>query len=51
MIDETGWYKLDYIEKTDEVHARAKVVMGLFRDMAKGEHRGKTVFATTHSYF
>ena len=51
LIDETGWFKLDYHEKTDHVIARAKVAANLFKEMAKGEHKDKTVFATTHSYF
>ena len=36
LIDEKGWFKLDYFEETDHAITRAKEVIGLFKEMAKG---------------
>ena len=42
---------MDHVEKTDDVIARAKEVVALFKDMAKNEQRDKTVLAVSHGWF
>ena len=52
ILDEEGWFKLGHVETTEEVKARAKEVLRMFKEMAKDESKqGKTIFAVSHGLF
>ena len=52
ILTEEGWFNLDHVETNEEILARAKLCIQMFKDMAKSEeYRGKTVFAVSHGFF
>ena len=52
ILTEDGWYFQDHIETEDELDARVKHCMQMFKDIAmRDDMRGKTVFAIGHGYF
>ena len=50
ILTEEGWFRMDHLETQEELTARVKICVNLFKDMAKTQ-RGKTVFAVSHGQF
>ena len=51
-ISETeGWCRFEKPETIPEAYERAKEVMRIFKQMASGDFKGKTVFAVSHGQF
>lgn len=51
LIDDKGWWKQEHQETVDEVVARARESIACFKQMAKGECKGLTIFAVSHAWF
>ena len=50
ILTEDGWFRLDHLETREELIARAKLCVQMFKEMAK-TMRGKTVFCISHGQF